>query len=174
MNQTRRDILKAMLLAPVAGLPAVASAQPTPVPLLIGVDRAKGESFSAGITTYSVKRRRFTLFVEDKAARRAIAQLLALTNHTNAAFYRGFAPGKICVRGWEIGDLEKAEPARIYLEVRESEYTPKQPPWIAEYELANRVSFAEIPDGEWLELPPLFEMRTMLVNSQGYEYEVMP
>lgn len=167
MNQTRREILKAMLLVPVAGMVPVTSVAAVPKPVAIVLPKVEPQQIKSLI--YSETIRHFVLIISNKAARRDFRQFIDLAGRTNASHYRGFEPGSVLLRGCTTGGTETAAPASVEFDVRVPETAIMQHPLLAQFEMGNRASFAGLPDGKWFELPPSFVRRVIYVNGQGYE-----
>lgn len=165
MNQTRRDILKAMMLAPVAGISAAASERPKPL-VLTGGQVAPISTVRCGVTV-----RHFVLAIPVDVSRQFFDAIHNVLGRENSEPYRGFAPGDLRVVGFEIPESDSGRMSRINFDARVA-YTAvgelrEVHDIINELEQRNRVSFAELPGGEWRELPSSFEYSVVYSNSLG-------
>jgi hypothetical protein len=166
VNPTRREFLKLLAVAPVAGAVPVASAAAKP--LLIGVPHAPLQPVT--YLKYSITVRHFVLAVPDKVARNALRQMMDLTDRTNATRYRGFEPGTLRITGWQIEAKDSGKAASIDFDSCTLNEPVEESAEVMELwkrlEMHDRISFAAVPKGKWFELPPSFERRR-LVNSWG-------
>jgi len=165
MNQTRRDILKAMMLAPVAGIPAIAADRPKP--LVISGCRVSPIS----TVSWCGAVRNFVLAVPVAVARQSFDAISQVLGRTNSDLYCGFEPGTLRVVGWVVPEESSGQAARIRFESRTA-YTAvgelrEVHDIVHEFEMRNRVAFSELPGGEWRELPSSFEYRVVYSNSMG-------
>lgn len=162
MNQTRRDILKAMLLAPIAGLPAVTKA--TVKPAIMDFSHPGWSSTQVNHTQIH----RYQLTFPDSVARRSFA-FFDLPGRANADEYRGFAPGTLRIVNMQIFAKHENRDALVEFELREPTRVVGAigiEKIMAEYEQRSRAPFSALPDGKFVEIEPVWS-RDVLVNSNG-------
>lgn len=155
----RRDVLKTLLLAPVAGLvPGAAVAAPGVLPGKPHPDWSNPVEWRAGYERIP----RFTLTLNNaKASVKICGKLLS---RFNSDTWKGFPPLTLeCVQyRWEGGTNwaqftfeQRAMPEMISLPSGER------------FQLHGVTEFAALPDGEFVEIAPRWEAAAILVDRHG-------